>query len=353
MTEVVLSLMRNLFNYNLKRAFRLNRKNRYLQTLYLKSREAVNNKSKYFIYLKRLYDFNQQRSIYLYKNHRYLKILMDECEKECKKKEEATKEEKTEVNLSNNEKKAALLIGITYKGTNKELYGCENDVFACKKILIDQFKFKEENIKILTESSNDSSLTPTYNNIIDAFKWLVQKSDEGYGSLWFQYSGHGYYFRDRDGDEKDRYDECLVTSDNYAVMDDEIRNLLVNRLRSDCKLFCLMDCCHSGTILDLEYKYRPSTNSMAVENKFKTKANVWALSGCKDYQESADAEFSRNEWAGALTKNFLDILKRYNYSPKLNILLKDLHKILREQGFSQIPELTCSKQLSTNVTFSL
>ncbi len=32
------------------------------------------------------------------------------------------------------DKKAAVLIGINYKGTDGELRGCENDIFSTKKV---------------------------------------------------------------------------------------------------------------------------------------------------------------------------------------------------------------------------
>ena len=358
MCDQVVSQMKILYDNNQRSAITISVRNRYISDIYNQAKRTMSSSSKFMIYYKRLYDFNQRHSIYLYRRHRYIHLLMVECEKECArikalKKEESPQE--SQVNIVSKSKKAALLIGINYKGTNNELYGCENDIHASKKMLIEKYNFKESDIKVLMEKTNDATLVPTYKNIVAAMNWLVKKSEEGYGSLWFQYSGHGYFFRDRNGDEKDGYDECLVTSDNYAIMDDYLRSQLINRIRADSKLFCLMDCCHSGTILDLQYKYLPSPSRrrMIQENKHATKSNVWALSGCRDNEESADAEFSRNEWAGALTKNFMDSLKKFNYKPKLDELLRDVHRNLSRQGFNQLPQLTCSRNLSANVTFEL
>ena len=365
MCDQVVSQMKRLYDANQKRAINISVRNRYISDIFTLAKKTMSASSKFMVYYKRLYDFNQRRSIYLYRRHRYIALLMSECEKECKRIKEldsVTEESESEkpgennsVNVVSKTKKAALLIGINYRGKDNELYGCENDIHASKKILIEKYGLKESDIKVLIEKTNDPNSVPTYKNIVSAIDWLVKKSEEGYGSLWFQYSGHGYYFRDRDGDEKDGYDECLVTSDNYAIMDDYLRSHLINRVRADSKLFCLMDCCHSGTILDLQYKYLPSPSRrrMFQENKYATKSNVWALSGCRDDQESADAEFSNNEWAGALTKNFLESLKRFHYKPKLDQLLIDVQNNLRRQGFTQVPQLTCSKNLSANVTFDV
>lgn len=376
MAEEVLSLMRYFYEYNYKRAFRVSLRNGFLNNLYGKAKATMNNSSKFMIYLKRLYDFNQRRSIYLYRRHRYIALLMQECKKEVETMQEAAakreKEEQAEqaeeaeqakqaeqsmqsVETVKPAEKAALLIGINYKGTSKELYGCENDIYNTKKVLLEKYGFKNENILILTESAGKGNreLIPTYDNILKGIKWLVKKSDEGCGSLWFQYSGHGHYFRDQNGDEKDGYDECLVTSDNYGLADDELRSELINRIRADCKLFCLVDACHSGTMMDLEYKYNQNTRKMVHENKHSTKSNVWALSGCRDDQESADAEFRRNVWAGALTKNFLDILAKYQYAPKLDVLLRDLNNNLRRDSFTQKPQLTCSKNILPTIKFTV
>ena len=84
--------------------------------------------------------------------------------------------------------KAALLIGINYINTSHELYGCINDINNVKKILIRQYNFNEENIKIITDDSNDP---PTREHIINGINWLVDKNKNGCNRLWFHYSGHG------------------------------------------------------------------------------------------------------------------------------------------------------------------
>merc|ERR1712137_1430591 len=62
--------------------------------------------------------------------------------------------------------------------------------------------------------------------------------------------------KDRDGDEEDKFDETMVPLD-YAsagqIPDDEINRELVLDLPEGCCLTAVMDCCHSGSILDLPY----------------------------------------------------------------------------------------------------
>ena len=57
-------------------------------------------------------------------------------------------------------------------------------------------------------------------------------------------------------------------------------------------------------------KYKPDKNRIELENDVTSSSNIIALSGCRDDQESADAWFT-SSWAGALTKNFLEVLKKH------------------------------------------
>ena len=58
--------------------------------------------------------------------------------------------------------------------------------------------------------------------------------------------------------EEDGYDETLVPLDyNTAgqIKDDDVFNTLVTKVPAGATLTCIMDCCHSGTVLDLPYKF--------------------------------------------------------------------------------------------------
>ena len=213
-------------------------------------------------------------------------------------------------------------------------------------MLVKHYGFKEENIRLLKGDQT------TRENILKSIEWLVKKADEGFGSLWFQYSGHGYYFKDQNGDELDGMDECIVTCDNYAILDDEFRANLVNKLRGDARLFCIMDCCHSGTMLDLCYKYNKNGDKLVLENSAKPTCNIIALSGCRDDQTSADANFD-DGWAGALTKCLLNTLNKFSYKPKLFELLRDIHNQLNEYNLGQVPQLTSSKELDKDDVFKI
>jgi hypothetical protein len=106
----------------------------------------------------------------------------------------------------------------------------------------------------------------------------------------FFYSGHGDRLPDRnDGGT----DECLCTlgpdgnaepRDNVWFRDVELATLLSSSIKPGVNVIMIADCCHSGTILDLD---RPCWANH----------DVISLSGCKDTQTSAGTgqggEFTR------------------------------------------------------------
>ena len=62
--------------------------------------------------------------------------------------------------------------------------------------------------------------------------------------------------------KKDYQDEALVPLDyNTAglIRDDQLYNIFIKNIPSDCNVFCMVDACHSGTVLDLPYVYRLDT----------------------------------------------------------------------------------------------
>eukprot|EP01001_Neometanema_parovale_P007500 NODE_3800_length_1161_cov_46.005780_g3614_i0.p1 GENE.NODE_3800_length_1161_cov_46.005780_g3614_i0~~NODE_3800_length_1161_cov_46.005780_g3614_i0.p1 ORF type:complete len:348 (-),score=98.54 NODE_3800_length_1161_cov_46.005780_g3614_i0:56-1099(-) len=159
----------------------------------------------------------------------------------------------------------ALLVGINYFGQQGELHGCVNDVLTMRQNIIN-FGFDENNMRILVDDPNENPYAePTSRNILEGMHWLVDSAQPG-DSLFFHYSGHGGHMRDDDGDEADGFDETLIPSDYQQVgqiRDDEVFTSLVLPLPQGCQLTVVMDCCHSGTVLDLPFMFKADDNTMA------------------------------------------------------------------------------------------
>lgn len=248
--------------------------------------------------------------------------------------------------------KHALLVGINYFGQQGELRGCINDVENIKDILISKLGYLDENIVILTDDQGDVEKRPTAMNIMQNLYDLMKKSHEDdVEEVWFHYSGHGTYIKDRSGDENDGKDECLCPVD-YAQMgllrDDDLRNML-KHMNSKCHGTFIMDCCHSGSMLDLKYQFFGSQKVSIVNEKCEAiNSPILMISGCRDDQTSADA-YIENESQGAMTSALIFSLNKLGYYVTCFGLLKKMRNYLKYNCYTQIPQLSSSREI-TNVS---
>lgn len=151
--------------------------------------------------------------------------------------------------------KRAVLIGINYTGQQGELSGCHNDVKNMKEYLITVHGFEEQNMLILMDDNYHPN--PTRMNILNAYRNLVRESKPG-DTAFCHYSGHGGSVKDYSGDEEDGFDETLIPVDfqrSGQIIDDDLFKELVKPMSTGVLMTCLMDCCHSGTVLDLPYRF--------------------------------------------------------------------------------------------------
>ena len=248
------------------------------------------------------------------------------------------------------EKKNALLVGINYKNTVNELYGCINDTNNIKTLLNDKYGYN--NFTFLTDNTNKK---PTKQNIIGEFTNLLSNAMPG-DSLFFLYSGHGSFTADLNRDELDGQDELIVpidaTSINTCILDDEFNKIIKDNLKSGVKLFALFDSCHSGTMLDLKYTYSDVfTNNPNVTinpNVTETVGQVYMISGCTDEQTSEDAVINDGKKiinSGALTFSFLKSIEKEGTNVTIKKLIETMLTILKDGGFTQTPLFSCGKSI--------
>jgi len=258
--------------------------------------------------------------------------------------------------VSPNGRRKALLIGINYKGTKAELRGCVNDVKNMKDLLIrNGFRDDPTSMCVLVDDyrsgvhPNDS---PTKNNIQKALNWLVHNVCSG-DVLFFHFSGHGAQVPDKTGIESDGFNETILPVDyNRAgqIVDDELWGRLVYKLPNGVRLTAVMDCCHSGTGLDLPYDcnlraYRWQEDT----NPAHSQGDVVLFSGCEDAQTSADV-MDKYKAGGAMTNAFLAAYNGHDPFPKF---LENLHYHLKKRGFKQRPQLTSSQQFDIHRVFNI
>lgn len=241
--------------------------------------------------------------------------------------------------------KYAVLIGINYKNTSNELYGCINDTTNIKNIL--QTKYGFNNFVFLTDDTNNK---PTKENIIYTLTKLLANSISG-DSLFFLYSGHGTYTTDLNKDELDGQDEVIVpinaTNIKSCIIDDELNKIIKNNLKPGVKLFALFDCCFSGTILDLKYNVDKLDNIIINPNVSDTLGQVVMISGCTDKQYSADLVIN-NKGTGAMTLSFIQTIEKYGTSITFKTLLENMRLLLTDNGLEQIPQLSSGRAIDIN-----
>lgn len=158
------------------------------------------------------------------------------------------------------QRKKSLLIGINYTGSAHELKGCHSDVDNVAEFLGYKGYNNDHRDRVILSDNpavgHDSPYYPTGHNMLAAMDWLV--SEPGC-TLFLHYSGHGGQIRDVDGNRSTGLDDSLVPVDferNGQISSTLLHEHLVTNLASECTLFILLDCCHSGSAVELPFVYR-------------------------------------------------------------------------------------------------
>ena len=195
----------------------------------------------------------------------------------------------------------AVLIGINYTSHKQgQLSGCHNDVQNIRKYIMDVGNVQSKNITILMDDGGKHT-DPTRGNIMNALTDLTRKCQAG-DIAFVHYSGHGGRVKDETGQEESGYNSTLVPVDFHIagqIIDDELYRHLVCAMPRGTTLTCLMDCCHSGSVLDLPFNFiadgeqtemaevedYPFLKLLQLLRKALQDAGVTQLSDLKDYDK--------------------------------------------------------------------
>ncbi|KAF2822487.1 peptidase C14 [Ophiobolus disseminans] len=301
-------------------------------------------------------------------------------------------------------RKKSLLIGINYVNSAHQLKGCHSDVDNMAEFLSYRgYSTTSNNRVILTDRSDvaqHSPYFPTGHNILAAMDWLVSEPS---CTLFLHYSGHGGQIEDVDGNRTTGVDDTIVPVDfetRGQVSSTLLHEHLVTRMAPDCTLFIIMDCCHSGSAVELPYVYRSdSDGQISLLDNLKVGAKlvgdaqrlidggfrydkvgeakqllagassffkglrhmgeqeeeglnegefagqygseqkmVTMFSGCRDDQTSADAHIE-GEATGAMTWAFLETMKNAE-NPSYAQTLQMTRQLLDQSNYTQIPQLS-------------
>lgn len=276
--------------------------------------------------------------------------------------------------------KNALLVGINYKGTNYQLSGCINDVTNISNFLKTVLKYDK-----ITELTDDTPIKPTRANIISNLVNMVKNSKRG-DRLLFLYSGHGSLVKDQNRDEISGYDSCLCPIDTLKngkyIIDDEIRNNIVNKIPAGVRITFIFDCCNNGTGCDLTYTLNDNSNNansdansieynnnimkmpetemslvkkicklkmtrtqnISKNSKYKDSVgDVCMISACLDSQTAEDA-YENGQYGGALCISLLELLKETGPTITNGELLMRLRALIKKKQYSQKVQLMGGRQ---------
>eukprot|EP00929_Paragymnodinium_shiwhaense_P066236 TRINITY_DN33198_c0_g1_i1.p1 TRINITY_DN33198_c0_g1~~TRINITY_DN33198_c0_g1_i1.p1 ORF type:complete len:1197 (+),score=328.43 TRINITY_DN33198_c0_g1_i1:102-3692(+) len=246
----------------------------------------------------------------------------------------------------------ALLIGINYFNTDYEMRGCINDVKNVAHLLTETFGWDESAIRVLTD--DNPAAPPTKANILSSLHWLAQDARAG-DVLFFHFSGHGEQAIDPSGVEEDGMNETLCPVDfqhNGMLTDDVVGEIVVKHLPEGVRLTSVMDCCHSGTGLDLPFQFGDGGWIEDV-NPYHSKADCMLFSACMDNQKSADCESAAGHTGGAMTTAFCSLLRSGQANVTYPEFMARLQRVMDAQGFTQRPVLTSSQQFRYDRKFAL
>ncbi len=262
--------------------------------------------------------------------------------------------------------KLALCIGINdYPGTSSDLAGCVNDANDWG----DALKGRGFAVSTLLDSE------ATGKGIRDGIKAILRQAKRGDVAV-IQYSGHGTFVPDQDGDEPDGTDECICPHDIGAkgpITDDELFELYSDR-DPRVRLFVVSDSCHSGTVSKFapittppttradnppqrKVRFLPPATFMSQRQlaKLGMRRPVRAssppgryagllMSGCQDTEYSYDAYFQSRP-NGAFTFVALRELKTLSASATYRSWYSAIRAALPSQQYPQSPNLYGSSRM--------
>lgn len=169
-------------------------------------------------------------------------------------------------------KQLAIVIGLEYPGSANGLDGCYNDANLIEETIKEVYQFKSNEIISIRDNENKRGIyNGSKQNIIAQFNKATELDLE---FLFIYVASHGIQTNDYNNDENklveknkkkfnyyntgksiNKLDSAIVTSEKFGtskLLDDEIRALF-KIFSSKTTIMAVFDCCHSGTICDVNF----------------------------------------------------------------------------------------------------
>jgi hypothetical protein len=251
-------------------------------------------------------------------------------------------------------KKLAVQFGLNYENSSAELGGCINDVDRETQRLETHLGYERAHMTILTDHT---PVKPTLRNMTAALIQLAKRTHEweSVEEVWIGYSGHGTFVQDVSGDEKDRRDECLVPLDyeTAGLLHDDALQSVLALIHKRVRVIVKVDACHSGTAMDLRYRYVSGDKTVVENPQCRIEAAVYMISGCRDNQTSADAYdlHDAQQYSGAMTSALWHTLEECGYVCNYWALQKGMRRYMRDHDFAQVPQICSTRPIQRRDLF--
>ena len=133
-------------------------------------------------------------------------------------------------------------------------------------------------------------------------------------------SGHGGQIKDINGDEIDGLDEFIPINGNHIITDDKLTQLLVSQ---DKMVICIVDTCHSGSMIDLNYIYDGDKFKLNRLNMVAD-TNAFYIGACSDEQYAYCDTGEEVGYGGAFTIQLIEqrLLNEFLRDPTIENITK-------------------------------
>jgi hypothetical protein len=118
----------------------------------------------------------------------------------------------------------------------------------------------------------------------------------------------------------------FVKVGNEMVMDYELFDSLYNEMQEDIVSLCLIDTCHSGTMLDLEFISNDGIYFTRSKTPLRSRPLSVCISACSDNETAGEDVSTYAGWGGKLTCQFLDYANLLKPSTCIKVL--DFYKMI-------------------------
>ncbi|MGV3616526.1 MAG: caspase family protein [Fimbriimonas sp.] len=242
-----------------------------------------------------------------------------------------------------------------------DLSGCVNDVKNYNDLLVNKFGVKSDNVKLIL--NGDAS----QKGFIDGMKWLLGTAKAG-DQIIFVYSGHGTQMDDKE--EEDGKGEAIVLADNTLVTGKFFNELSRMTSKAGMNATFVFDSCYSGGMTRDAFSFdgkpgqarkRFTEFAHLAKPKFFTAAQgaelkaipkaapqapagsyMFLLAGRED-QPTTDLDFKDEKTPDrGLFSLIFGLLLDENPNAPVEALMKATVDLLKEKGFSQVPQFELS-----------